>query len=183
MPSYLFLIFLTFLWVAFQLGKRSPFVRRRVRQLRRSSPSSSPKLDLDLDDEDHDEPRWTIKTTLVGIQISTTTLNEFPTQLLGLLGKQQRRWLARGYDLGILWGVFGMLATMGILLWEGVTFGTWLVNVTTGSGSIEGAGKVVKRALEEGTSGGGGGGGKLNEGIIRPLVSLPLALLSGLKTD
>jgi len=68
-----------------------------------------------------------------------------------------------------------MLATIGILLWEGVTFGAWLVKITSSSGSGEAVGKVVRRALEEGTSGGGG------EGIIRPLVS-PLPSSSSLSS-
>lgn len=167
MPSHLFLILLAFLWVVFQLGKRSPFTRRRLQHLLRRSSSSSPNLDLDDDD---DETLWTVKTTLIGIQVSTTTFNEIPSRILGLLGKDQRRWLARGYDLGILWGMVGMLATIGILSWEGVTFGVWLLRVVGNSRSGEAVGKVVKRALEEGTS--SGGGGKLSEGIIRPLVGL-----------
>ncbi|KAL7416903.1 peptidase family M50-domain-containing protein, partial [Mrakia frigida] len=173
MPSHLFLILLAFLWVVFQLGKRSPFTRRRLQHLLRRSSSSSPNLDLDDDD---DETLWTVKTTLIGIQVSTTTFNEIPSRILGLLGKDQRRWLARGYDLGILWGMVGMLATIGILSWEGLTFGVWLLRVVGNSRSGEAVGKVVKRALEEGTS--SGGGGKLSEGIIRPLipgVTLPLS--------
>lgn len=169
MSADLFLSLLLVLWIAFQLGSRSSFVRRRARLFRLrfnllAFPSSSPSPDENGDD---DEPRWSVSTTPIGVQVSTTTLNELPRHLLGLLGKEQRRWLARVYDVGIIWGAVGMASTVGILLWEGATFVIWILRVTGSSGVDEGVVRVARRAMEEGTS---GEGGRMGEGIIRPLV-------------
>ena len=169
----LFLLFAT-AWALFHLAKRSPAVRRRVRSLWRARPSP-PTLGLDLathldDLDDDDESRWTVKTTLVGVQISTTVLNELPARLVGQLSDKSTTRLERAYDLGVVWGALGTLATVVILAWEGAGLAVWIIKLMSKSGGGPEVGRVVRRSIEETTTA-TASGPAFGQGIIQPLVS------------
>jgi hypothetical protein len=159
------------IWAVVHLARHSPFVRRRLRLLRasrhRGRPHAREQVGLDLSEDDgdaDDKPTWTIKTTVVGLNVSTTTLNELPNRWVDRLSVKQATVLARAYDFGIVWGALAMLATVVILAWEGAGLVVWLIRVT----SIPAASsRIVKRVVEETTTNAGGG---FAEGIIQPLV-------------
>lgn len=158
MAISMFLTLILFLWVAFQGLKHS---RLRSSALRRLFPFTNADND-NVDGNDVDQA-WTIRTTLIGLQITTTTLNEAPRRILSRLGKGHRKALVSAYDLGIGWGVVGIVVSVGILAWEGGGLIAWLCKVLGRHGQPV---RVVKRAVtmaDEASS--------ATEGVIQPLVS------------
>lgn len=143
MAPTIFLFFLSFLWVTYHL------------LYARDHPST---------DEDS-RTRWTVRSNALGISISTTLFNGLPSKLLRKLNGPARRKISYVYDVGILWGVFGMVLGMGLLVFQawGIIGSLWKVVEGDPTG-------VVKRGLKPRDGG--------NEGLIKPLVRSLLSILS-----